>query len=210
MDNLDDREQLARIKKWLQENGLSIVAGIVLGLGAVYGWRYWQEYRVTQSEIISAQLTEVVEQLDREQYEAGAKIAQELADANAGTLYAEMAQLLISRARVQQGLLDAAAEPLQALLKGGASSQFRNIARIRLARIYLAQSKFDRVSALISEPADQTYQREFEELRGDVFFYKGELDKARASYVQALALASPGENTQLLQMKLDEIPAMGE
>jgi len=211
MADLDnEKEQLAAIKKWIQENGLSIVAGIVLGLGGVYGWRYWQEYRVSQSELTSAQLTEVVEHLDKQQYEAGVTIAQDLVEANTDTLYAEMAQLLIARARVQQGLLYAAAEPLQALIKGSASSQFKNVARIRLARIYLAQSKFDLAAALISESADQTYQREFEELRGDIFFYKGELNEARSSYVQALALASPAENTELLQMKLDEIPAAGE
>ena len=123
-------------------------------------------------DALSAQLTEIVEQLDRQQYEAGAKMAQELVDAKAGTLYAEMAQLLIARARVQQGLLDAAAEPLQALIEGSASSQFKNIARIRLARIYLAQSRFDQASALIPESPDKIYQREFEELRGDISFFK--------------------------------------
>lgn len=226
METLDsEKEQLASIKKWIQENGLSIVAGVVLGLGGVYGWRYWQEYDISQSEIMSAQLNEAINQIDSQQYEAGAKIAQQLADENSGTLYGDMAQLVISRARVQQGLLDEAAKPLQALLDGkssfqlsnivrlqfeGSPAQFQNIARLRLVRIYLAQSKFDAALALIPDSSDKAYVREYEELRGDIAFYKGEKDKARAAYTRALALASLAEDTQFLQMKLDDLPAAGE
>ena len=37
-----EEEQVQAIKKWGKENGPGIIAGLILGLGALFGWRYWQ------------------------------------------------------------------------------------------------------------------------------------------------------------------------
>ncbi len=39
---LTEDEQADRVKQWLQENGLFILAGVVLGLGGLFGWQSWR------------------------------------------------------------------------------------------------------------------------------------------------------------------------
>ena len=54
MDDLSEREQLDAIKKWWSENGKAIVAGLIIGLGAVFGWQYWQRWQDRVAEEASA------------------------------------------------------------------------------------------------------------------------------------------------------------
>ena len=55
MDDLTEREQLDAIKKWWNENGKAIIAGLAVGLSAVFGWQYWQKWQDQTAEEASAQ-----------------------------------------------------------------------------------------------------------------------------------------------------------
>ena len=37
-----DEEQIEAIKKWFEDNGISLVLAIVLGLGGTFGYRAWE------------------------------------------------------------------------------------------------------------------------------------------------------------------------
>ncbi|MFO7642581.1 MAG: tetratricopeptide repeat protein, partial [Candidatus Competibacteraceae bacterium] len=41
MEQYNDDERVDDLKKWWKDNGASIIAGIVLGLIAIFGWQYW-------------------------------------------------------------------------------------------------------------------------------------------------------------------------
>lgn len=211
MEVLDnEKEQLAEIKAWIRENGPSLVLGAVLGLGGVYGWRWWQGYKVSQSEQYSAQLAEAVDQIRRQQYEAGSKIIEKMIAENPGALYKDMARLVIAGARVKQGLLDEAVKPLKALLSDSKTSELTDIARIRLARIYLAKSEYDQARQLVKGQSSKAYAKDYEELRGDIAFFSDDLAAAKQAYQNAVALASKTDDIQFLQMKLDDLPSAGE
>lgn len=208
MDNLDsEKEQLEQFKKWFQENGMSLVLGVVLGLGGVYGWRGWQSYQVGQAEKLSAELTIAQQHLATDEYELTVTQAEKLVKANDGTLNADMSRLILARARVEQGLLDKAIEPLQAIATNK-NSVFNSIASLRLARIYLAKSSLGEAEKLIMGNADNAYAYAFEELRGDLELARGESAAARTAYLNSMALASSGTDTQFLQMKLDDLPTV--
>mgnify|MGYP000314297604 FL=1 len=48
-DHLTDEEQVEKVKAWLKENGMSIVAGVVIALGGIFGLQYWKSYQAAQS-----------------------------------------------------------------------------------------------------------------------------------------------------------------
>ncbi len=206
MDNFDsEKDELEKAKSWLKENGMSIVLGIVLGLGGVYGWRGWQTYQVKQSENLSASLGSVEQKLLDKEYAGAAAIAEQVLEDDDDSLYADLSRLLLARARVEQGKLDEAAGPLQEIIDDK-NSIFQTIARLRLARIYLAQSKLDQVEQLIQASVDNAYAHAFEELRGDLELARGEYAAARTAYLNSMSLAGPGGNSEFLQMKLDDLP----
>ena len=206
MNSFDsEKDELQKLKSWLQENGMSIVLGIVLGLGGVYGWRGWQSYQVTQSENLSASLGSVEQHLLNKQYAEAEAITKQVLQDDDDSLYADLSRLLLARARVEQGRLDEAAEPLQEIV-ADKDSIFQTIARLRLARIYLAQSKPEQAEQLTQASVDNAYASAFEELRGDLELARGEYAAARTAYLNSMSLAGPGGNSEFLQMKLDDLP----
>jgi predicted negative regulator of RcsB-dependent stress response len=183
MEHLDsEKEQLEQIKGWLRENGLSIVLGIVLGLGGVYGWRGWQSHKVNVSEGYSARITSVEQHIAAEKYDQAVLEAESLMGDAGASLYADMSRLLD-----QQSVLN-------------------TVARLRLARIYLAQSKLDEASQLIPEKIEGAYAQAFAELKGDLEVARGEFASARSAYQDAVSMAGSDAENQFLQMKLQDIP----
>ena len=206
MENLDsEKEQLEQIKGWLQENGLSIVMGIVLGLGGVYGWRGWQSYQADVAEEFSARITTIETHISEERYDQAVNQAQQVIAEAGNDLYVDMSRLLLARAHVSQGELDQAAKPLADVV-AEKDSPLNMIATLRLARIYLAQAKLDEASQLIPSTLDGAYARAFAELKGDLALARGQDDLARTSYEQAISLANNDPSSQFLQMKLEAIP----
>lgn len=206
MEHLDsEKEQLEQVKSWLRENGLSIVLGIVLGLGGVYGWRGWQAHKITVSEGYSARITTVEQHIAAEKYDQAVLEAESLIGDAGASLYADMSRLLLARAYAGQGELDKAAKPLADLV-ADQQSVLNTVARLRLARIYLAQSRLDEAGQIIPEKIEGAYAQAFAELKGDLAVARGEYASARSAYQDAVSMAGSDIENQFLQMKLQDIP----
>ncbi len=206
MDTMDsEKEQLAQIKKWLQENGLSLVMGIVLGLGGVYGWRAWEAHQAKTSEDASAELTIITQKLAAGSFEDVVNDASNFSAEHDGKLYADMARLLLARARIEQGMVNEAIEPLQQVIQRGDSSVFSALAVQRLARVYLQLEQYDAAEQVLSTTVPATYKAAFEELQGDIAYARGNNEKALQAYQKAATLSS--DDNALLQMKLDDLAA---
>ena len=67
-------EQVEKLKTWLKENGMSIVFGVIIGVGGIGGYNYWNHYQQTRAAAASAQYAVVMEALT-------AGVHQQVADA---------------------------------------------------------------------------------------------------------------------------------
>jgi len=56
-----EEEQVERLKAWLKENGLSIVLGIVIGVGGIGGYNYWMHVQETTAAEASGHYTQMLE-----------------------------------------------------------------------------------------------------------------------------------------------------
>jgi len=46
-----DEEKAEELKAWWRANGTSVIAGIALTVGGMFGWNQWKEHQLTQSEV---------------------------------------------------------------------------------------------------------------------------------------------------------------
>lgn len=209
---LSEREQAEQLRHWLRENWIWLVAGVVLTLGGYFGWREWQERQLERSAAAEQRFSAMLAALAAEQREEGLRIAGEITGEFDDTPYADQATLVLARLDVEGGDLARARERLAAVMNGSDDPELRLVARLRLARVQLAEGLHDAALATLDGAAGAAIEARVAELRGDVLLAKGERAGALEAYrrAQAAAAAGPGAglvDTELLGYKIDELAA---
>lgn len=207
-DDYDEYEQSEQLRKWLRENGLSIVVGVVLALVLIFGWRQWQSHRAGHHTQAAEQYAALESALATDNSSRIDSTADKLEKNYADTPYAALGAAGRASAAISQGKLDDAHAALQWAVDHSATPALHSLYALRLARVELAQNK-DReaLSNLDSVPHD-AYRPVRQELRGDALFKLGQLAQARTAYSDALAAlpaTTPPVKRDALQMKLDNI-----
>ena len=47
----DEEQQVEAIKDWWQANGKAVIIGVVVGIGGIVGWRYYQDTITTAKKL---------------------------------------------------------------------------------------------------------------------------------------------------------------
>lgn len=211
-----EEEQIAKLKKWWDENGKAIAVGVFIALAGTFGLKGWDSHKNEQAEAASELYQEMVEQLSEvEQNEESGSLAKGLASQlkgeYSGTIYSYYAAWFMAKDAVNTGELDAAATELQWVLDNGASDSIEMITRQRLAKVLIAQDKLDDALALIENVDAGGHQGMIEETKGDIYLEKGDEPKARAAYQKASDIANTaGSRRPLLEMKLNDLATEAE
>ncbi len=200
-----EEQQLEALRKWWQENGRGVLAGVVLGLGAVAGWRGWIYYTEARAESASSVYQSLMQDLSAEEFGAVAERADELIQEYTATPYAELAALGDARAAVEQGDYERAKTRLQWARDNANQDNIRHIARIRLARVFRQTGDVDQALATIEPEFPVAFRAAVEELRGDLYLAKGDRDKAREAYREALAAPYSSIDRGLVEMKFNDL-----
>jgi predicted negative regulator of RcsB-dependent stress response len=208
---LSEREQAEQLRHWLRENWIWLVAGVALTLGGFYGWRWWEARQFGRSAEAEARFTAMVDALAANQREEGLRIAGELTGEYADTPYADQATLVLARLDVEGGDLPKARERLAQVMESAGDPELRLVARLRLARVQLAEGQHDAALATLDGAAAASVEARVLELRGDALLAKGDRAGALAAYRQAQSTAV-GEgraaalvDPELLGLKIDEL-----
>ena len=203
--HIDDEEDLERLKTWWKENWVALVGGLVIGFGAIGGWEGYKVWRDGRNETASQMYEELRNNLEGAKADEANAIVDRLKSEYARTPYAAIAALAAAQAAVKDGQLDAAVGHLKWVVDHGRDDGLVQVARLRHARVLLAQGKPDEALAALGKDAG-TFSSLAEELRGDIQLAKGDRTAARSAYEKALAAAESGAtNKTLLQQKLDDL-----
>jgi len=201
--NLSEEEQVEALKNWWQENGRSVVSGVVIGLGVVFGWQAWLKYQQSIADAASVQFGQLNQSIAGAALEPAEKQAELLINEYSRTPYALFAALDLARVKLQQQDSKGALEQLQWVVDQSDESSFRQIARLRMARILIDSGDAEAAAAVIGKAEDDAYTGEFAMLRGDVAQARGDRAAAYAAYKEALA-SKPG-SAALVEMKMDDL-----
>lgn len=204
---LTDQQQAEAVKSWLRQNGAFLVAGVVLGLGGLFGVNQWNRYQERKAEEASAFYETFVQSVRANQVEQAEAGMATLASEYGSTPYADQARLAMARIYLDQGKADKAAEYLQEVSKTATSEEFRNIARLRLARVLIFQEKYDEALKTLADPGSKAFAPAFHDVRGDAYYAMGKQAEARSEYEQALNgdVAAAVIDRTYVQAKLDDL-----
>lgn len=194
-DILDEHEQSERVLEWLRRNGAGLIGGVVLGMAAIGGWKFWEGRQQTQQMAQADQY-----QVAREAIEAGNEQAAAMVDALGDSVYASLARLQLAGAQADAGQREAAIESLQSV--DASVDAIDSVVDQRVARLLIAEGKPDAAIQLLGDSTEPAAL----EILGDAQLAKGEREAARARYVQALGKLEVGSaQRRLLELKLSEV-----
>jgi predicted negative regulator of RcsB-dependent stress response len=204
MTQIDDDAQVEQLRRWWQENWKALVAGLVIGLGGIFGWEAWQAAKQRTAE----QASQIYEDLKRaaiSRPDRAVELGHALVTGYARTPYAAQAALLLSQIAVQTQDWSKAEEHLRWVLTGASDDGLRKIARLRLARVLWQQNRADEAIALLNLDSADPFAPLFLELRGDIRLAAGDRAAARADYEKALQLGAAATSSEFLRYKLDDL-----
>lgn len=201
-----EEQQVEAIKKWWTENKWSVIGGVVIGISALWGGRTWLDGQASYAEAASATYQMMLEQISRGNNEDAATQGAQLLGQFSDTPYSSLAALSMAKIKLDAGDAAAASSHLRWALDNTKEDAVKHEARLRLAKLLLADTKYDDALALLGGVEATVYTARYEQLKGDIHLAEGQRDSARTAYNRALtAMAPTDRGRELLQMKLDNL-----
>lgn len=204
--DLQEQEQIDELKHFWQKYG-NLITGLLIALLLAYagwnGWQWWQRSQAAKASLIYDELGRAVTAKDVARIDrAFADIRQQFGS----TAYAEMSSLLVAKANVDAGKLDAA----QAALAWGADhakdDDYRSMARLRLAALQRDRKALDDALKTLSQPVAASFAPLASDVRADVLAAQGKRDEARAEYKKAYdGLDSKTAYRQIIELKMSAL-----
>lgn len=209
---LTDQQRADVFKRWVGENGAFILAGLVLGLGGLFAWNWWQGYQDQQAEQASVVYQSVMEAVVSQRPVRAAELEADLAAEFGASPYVDQARLALAKMHMDRNDAEAAAVYLEKVVDGTSDDSIRHIAQLRLARVRLHQQQYDAaLAALGGVDENSAFATRFHDVRGDVYQAMGRDDDARREFESALNAVEPGViDRAFVQAKLDALQLPGQ
>ena len=192
----DDDAQ--RIRAWWKKNGMGIVAGVVIGVVGVGGFKGWQAY--TESRALSASdvFQEMLAHDESGTIERAKNSAQKLVNDYRATPYGDLAYLMIAKWAIQKNDLSSAMEALANVMTKSKDPAMRQIARLRLSQVNLMAGDLVRAHELATSNDKGGFESEYPETLGDILFAQHKYSEAAEAYAQALQSLAPASSSRAL------------
>jgi predicted negative regulator of RcsB-dependent stress response len=204
---LSDKEQWEQVKAWLRENSLWVIAGIAVGGAALGGWRWYQDHVDAVGAQASAKYGQMLQALDHNDRTQAFVLLGELERDYATSPYVDQAKLMAARAYVDSGELDKAINELKAVTEHSKDTELALVARLRLARVEIAQSKADAALATLNGLKAGAFEGRYHEILGDAYYAKGDKASALKEYLKAKGNDLAGGSDRPLDLKISDLSA---
>ena len=212
MSAMTDDEQLDSVKSFFKKYGSAMVTGVLIALIAFFGWEYWQKKTLAENQIATAKVQQLMDDAkaakgDAKAFAMLAASADKIVKDNPDSVQAVQAQIVMARLAYDKNDYATAERELKKVenskLKDAGLLQ---IVKIKLADSQLAQKKFDEALKTLSAVTDPAFKASAEELKGDIYFAKSDIENAKKSYQAAWnAVLERKQERQILQIKLESV-----
>jgi predicted negative regulator of RcsB-dependent stress response len=207
-DYLTEQQQIEQLKEWWKKHGTTAVT-LVLAIFLIgVGWHFWLKHRENKLQRASTHYEELLNAVANDDSASVLKEANLLKGNYSHTPYAALASLMIARNAVYQNNYTAAEKELLWVAKHASGHSLKQVANLRLARLYLQEGKPDASLLLLEKTIDVAYLPLINELKGDSYAALHQADNARMAYQAALnVLPAYALMRPILVMKLNNLPS---
>jgi predicted negative regulator of RcsB-dependent stress response len=205
--DLEEQEQLDQIKHFWNQYGNLITWCLIALLGAAAAWngyQYWQRNQASQAAALYDEVEKMVRGGDVQKME---RALADMRDRFGSTAYAQQSALLVAKAMVDAGNLQAAKSALVWVGEKASDKGLAAIARLRLAGILMAEKSYDDALKVLEGDFGDAFLALVADRRGDIYHAQGKKLEAKIQYQQAYkSFEDRTEYKRLVEIKLN---AMG-
>lgn len=205
----DDHEREQVVRKWWSDNWKSLALGIVIALGGMIGYRQYQNYQHDAAAKKAFELSTIQTKLSLKQENAVAQAESFIKEHE--DLYGSLLSLDLAAMNSAAGEYEKALDNAVFAVKNGGELVAPN-AKFVQAHVLAQMKKFDEAVSLLESVETRAYAVEKYETLGDVYYFKGDMDKAHDAYLKALEVCEQNKIAinPLLQMKADNLIHEGD
>lgn len=205
MEYTDD-EQVEKLKAWWKSYGTALVVGVMIGLGVLYGGRYWNQLQLEKAAQASTLFDQFVLHVQNNDETNIKQVGSRIVEEYDRTPYAGLTALILAKKSYESKDVGRAKKQLVWAIDNAREEGVRHVAAIRLARIQLAENNVAGAEALIQNGPLTGFEFEYYELLGDIARQKNDREAARQAYEKAISHSGEvGSYATVLRMKLDDL-----
>jgi len=198
-----EEQQVEAIKGYWQENGNTIIAGIVLGFAGFIGFNLYQDNQLDNELSVSDSYQTLLASASKDNATFSANAATFISE-NAETSYASLTALALAKAAAAEKNWAEAQTQLTTAITSAPSEGIKAIASLRLARVQVQLEQYTPALATLATTLPESFTAAIEEVKGDIYLLQGKKELARTAY-QAAITADGLASSPALQMKVDDL-----
>ena len=201
--SIEEEQEINQLKDWWKENGKTIIVAFILGVGGMFGWRYWQAHQAEQIAQASAQYDALIYSAQQDEQAKKANIEQ-FVQANSKTAYAVFALLDEAKKAAEKQDFAAAEANLNQALTESQDEVLISIVALRLSAVQFQLGQLDNALTTLHQVKGESFNARKAILTGDIQVAKGDKVAAKKSFEQAQQSGSQLEQ-QMAKMKLNNL-----
>jgi predicted negative regulator of RcsB-dependent stress response len=203
---LNDDDRVLALRTWWETNGTLLIVGLVLLIGAVIGWRWYNDYTQARDEAASVTYQRYLEsrQRDAKPAEQDALLAT-LDNDFRGSGYRVFTLFYRALDATEAADYPKATAFLETAVQDADDAGLRDIARLRLARLQVQSGNSEAGLETLRKVNTIGFRSYVAELKGDILMGQGKKTEAREAYQAAAAAADPDEPQPVLDMKIVDL-----
>ena len=201
--SIEEEQEINQLKDWWKENGKTIIVAFILGVGGMFGWRYWQAHQAEQIAQASAQYNALIYSAQQDEQAKKANIEQ-FVQANSKTAYAVFALLDEAKKATEKQDFAAAEANLNQALTQSQDEVLTSIVALRLSAVQFQLGQLDNALTTLNQVKGESFNARKAILTGDIQIAKGDKVAAKNSFEQAQQSGSQLEQ-QMAKMKLNNL-----
>ena len=180
-----EKEQLDQIKKWWGEYGKAIILGLVLGLGGLFGYRYWESTRLAEGQNASLNYEHLLGVASTGAREEAIDAGNAIIVGYPKSTYAKLSALILAKLAVDVRNLDEAKARLQWVIDNSDAGKIKPVAQKRLVQIYLAENNFEDAASLLTQ-VEPAFENQFSDENFKIYLYSGRCQSILTPFVRRL------------------------
>lgn len=183
--DLEEQEQLDQLKAFWKQYGNLITWTLVVALGAFAAWNGWTQWQRSEAVKAAAMYDELERAAQGADTERVAGIFKDLRERYGRTTYAGQGGLLAAKVQAEKLKPEDAQASLAWVAENASETEYRSIARLRLAGLLIDAKKYDEALKQLDAVSGKEFEALAADRRGDVLLAQGKTEEAKAAYQQA-------------------------